>query len=30
LNRPGGTAVEPCCWMGMLSVMWRSWSMDGI
>jgi hypothetical protein len=23
LNRPGGTAVEPCSWMGILSVMWK-------
>jgi hypothetical protein len=24
LNKPGGTAVEPCSWMGILSAMWRS------
>jgi hypothetical protein len=23
LNKPGGTAVEPCFWMGMLSVVLR-------
>ena len=24
LNRPGGTAVDPCSWMGMLSVIWTN------